>query len=549
MLLVRPSVRTRTPLLGARNASLQSILKKLDSKKLKPKQKKKMRKLNQKMAGLFRTLMDDVEGSGILESEVCCSSLKQAGELNHVNCMVHLMKKTSNPEGYTLLHVACTLKAPQTIPVLIGAYGIDPNQPSNKGVYPIHIAVSKGCAESVGFLIDKGADPKVTDREGYSVIYWALKEPNDNSEAGTGNLVSYFMKDMTQKQKEHEIFYRGKTNGLSALHLAAENGHWQFLHLVLHEGFSILQTTSTGKNVLHMACDSQDSGNVIQYILQLDTEIIRALVKQYDNIQRLPLHYYSSHGSFDIFCELLVHCQDLVDCADEQGNTPLHMACAEGNLNVALALTKAGAWVEAENNEGVRPLHFAVKFMTNPDIPKEHEKLRRPSDITMQEILERDISFDNLPNMEAVPELVQLLVTHGNVNARSQGGDSALHMAVYEGALHNVAYLLQQGANPNFADSQGNTPLHIAAFEGWITICLLLLKHGGSVNEYNAQNQTALHIAMAQGHWGVSYYLLIHGANFEAETTDGVRPIHLLCEVAKCGPPQSFHTTRCTAEP
>ncbi|RDD34218.1 ankyrin repeat protein [Wolbachia endosymbiont of Cylisticus convexus] len=45
---------------------------------------------------------------------------------------------------------------------------------------------------------------------------------------------------------------------------------------------------------------------------------------------------------------------------DEQGNTPLHTAAWEGNLEVVKLLLKHGADVHAENFERKTPLHFAA---------------------------------------------------------------------------------------------------------------------------------------------------------------------------------------------
>lgn len=53
------------------------------------------------------------------------------------------MDKTQNPEGFTAIHVACKLDAPSLLPFLV-AGGIDPNQPTNSGLLPLEIAVSKG---------------------------------------------------------------------------------------------------------------------------------------------------------------------------------------------------------------------------------------------------------------------------------------------------------------------------------------------------------------------------------------------------------------------
>lgn len=50
----------------------------------------------------------------------------------------------------------------------------------------------------------------------------------------------------------------------------------------------------------------------------------------------------------------------------------------------------------------------------------------------------------------------------GCVNVQTQGGDTPLHLAVWNRHEERVRWLLEMGANPNLPNAKGNTPIHQA---------------------------------------------------------------------------------------
>lgn len=62
----------------------------------------------------------------------------------------------------------------------------------------------------------------------------------------------------------------------------------------------------------------------------------------------------------DTVCKLLLNAGAEVDVQNSYGNTPLHIACLNGHLNICQELVDAHANLEATNFRGQTPLHIAA---------------------------------------------------------------------------------------------------------------------------------------------------------------------------------------------
>ena len=79
-----------------------------------------------------------------------------------------------------------------------------------------------------------------------------------------------------------------------------------------------------------------------------------------------------------------------------------------------------------------------------------------------------------------------------------------LIVAIMNGQLAVVKYLLELGANVNLPDIIRNGPIHYAAENGNIEIMKLLLQHPDIyLFAYNSEDKNALHIASAFGHTAI----------------------------------------------
>jgi hypothetical protein len=163
--------------------------------------------------------------------------------------------------------------------------------------------------------------------------------------------------------------------------------------------------------------------------------------------------------------------------ADEQGKTPLLMLLRSSpppkvRDTVLEWLLDAGADPYAEMNvppeERFRPGHHCVVWAASDANMTLLKRLER----FPPEALTRAVANDHL-------QALRLMLDRGSdVNAKTQGGYTALHAAVGNDREEVVEELLRRGADVNARDNTGQTALHVAASWGNVSIARRLVAAG-----------------------------------------------------------------------
>uniref|UniRef100_A0A3B1J412 Ankyrin repeat domain 28b n=1 Tax=Astyanax mexicanus TaxID=7994 RepID=A0A3B1J412_ASTMX len=145
------------------------------------------------------------------------------------------------------------------------------------------------------------------------------------------------------------------------------------------------------------------------------------------------------------------------------GNTPLHVACYNGQDVVVNELIESGASVNQINEKGFAPLHF--------NAASRHGAL-----------------------------CLQLLVGNGaDVNIKSKDGKTPLHMTAIHGRFSRSQALIHYGAEIDCEDKNGNTPLHIAARYGHELLINTLVTNGADTSRRGVHGMFPLHLAALSG--------------------------------------------------
>lgn len=109
-------------------------------------------------------------------------------------------------------------------------------------------------------------------------------------------------------------------------------------------------------------------------------------------------------------------------------------------------------------------------------------------------------------------ELVQYIVENKLVRlyTKDKLKRQPMILAIMNGHLKIVSYLLQNGAMYDDPDSSSNSPLHYACAYGYYKMIDLLILAGANINMQNSWKYTPLGIAVAKKHFKIVNLLVQH---------------------------------------
>jgi len=110
------------------------------------------------------------------------------------------------------------------------------------------------------------------------------------------------------------------------------------------------------------------------------------------------------------------------------------------------------------------------------------------------------------------------------VDARTEDGSTALHLAALDGQAEITRLLLANQAQVNARGLREETPLHMAMYDGHREVAELLLASHADVNARNATGETPLHLAARKGSAELVELLLSRNADLAALDKSGRTP-------------------------
>jgi ankyrin repeat protein len=149
----------------------------------------------------------------------------------------------------------------------------------------------------------------------------------------------------------------------------------------------------------------------------------------------------------------------------------LFEATRENNPAEVSRLLRAGAGVNAKNDNGFTPLHWSWK--------------NGQSQV-----------------------LIELLDHGADIEVKDRNGLTPLHYACASGNVAVIVELLSRGAVTEVRDDRGDTPLHDASGRGHLPVVKALLNGGADILATNNQGNKPIHYAVRKRKAEVSKYLL-----------------------------------------
>ncbi|XP_074726306.1 ankyrin repeat domain-containing protein 26 isoform X7 [Strix uralensis] len=192
-----------------------------------------------------------------------------------------------------------------------------------------------------------------------------------------------------------------------------------------------------------------------------------------------------------------------VDGRDKAERTPLHLACANGHVDVVTYLVENKCKLNLFDNDNRSPLMKAAQCQQEKCVAilLEHGADPNLADADGNTAL-------HLAVLSANTAVAGLLLEHNaSIDAQNKEGYTPLLLAVSEHHEEIVEFLLKKGADVHARDQCERTPLMTAASGGELNLIKVLLRYGADVSHKDTNGWTAEDYAVIHGYSSLSKQL------------------------------------------
>ncbi|XP_072249992.1 B-cell lymphoma 3 protein homolog [Leuresthes tenuis] len=210
------------------------------------------------------------------------------------------------------------------------------------------------------------------------------------------------------------------------------------------------------------------------------------------------LHIAVVQGELNIVCKLinlLVLARRGLDIYNNLRQTPLHLAVITKQTNIVEALLRAGADPTALDRHGQTAFHLCCEYVQRDCLSVVLSL--SPSSTSLEIRNFEGLSPLHLAVRQGHQDLAKMLLDAGaDINAMDiKSGQNPLMHAVENNNTDMVHFLIENGCDVNNQSYSGNTALHIACGRGQEETVRLLLKSGADSSLKNNHNDTPVMVA------------------------------------------------------
>ncbi|EDS31483.1 ankyrin repeat domain-containing protein 44 [Culex quinquefasciatus] len=354
-------------------------------------------------------------------------------------------------------------------------------------------------------------------------------------------------------------------SGETALYIAAEQGNEANVRLLLQAGANVSKIDFT--KLVGMWSGYTDLHYMVRKIVRSAPAIFLGLLDKIDTslLKDDTLLLRAARLGCDKPMKILIDAGLNVNCKDQLGQTPLHIAVRNDHPEVVKYLIDGGADVDCQDVNGRTPLHFCRQAEIFRQLISADAKVNL-----------KDNDGNSVLHFAAqnkCTELVEHFVNEypNDINCKNKFDKTALHIAVEYNHEVIVELLVNSNADINAVDIKGKSPIfsalkftnkvrdflkkdlfkryfqqpdryraELAAFN-WFRVVTVesLLNMGASIHVLDEQRRSLLHVAAKSGdnlgNYQAVKVLINAGLDVNAEDEQKNIPLHYAClKTGKC---------------
>lgn len=356
--------------------------------------------------------------------------------------------------------------------------------------------------EICDILLKAGADPFLTNKDGFNVMHIAVSKEN----------IEIVKVLATNKKLVNE---KGSKDGSTALMIAVEKGNLAICEILLKAGADLMTKKNDGWCALHLA-SKQHKPDLIKALLK-HKNFFSSVDLALGN-KRTSLMIAAETGKFEC-CESLLKAGADPAIVDDKGWNTMHLAAAKGTAEIIKILPKK--LIDSTLPSG----HTLLMIAAENGKPQNCEallKMGAKADIT----LENNWNAMHHAVVHGTADAVKaLFACEEIIDAETDDGKTPLMLAAEKGKLEICEVFLKRGADETYEKECWNA-MHYAAHNGQVEIVRILAVHKQLLDSKTASNITPLMLSALKGSKAICEILLSAGANLFEVNNDGLNAIH-----------------------
>ncbi|KAL4716005.1 hypothetical protein ACJJTC_003794 [Scirpophaga incertulas] len=401
------------------------------------------------------------------------------------------------------------------------------------GWTPLHVATACARKNCTRLLLAAGADPNFCDEMGRTALDVAGSAIYFDMEVDGTNLTDVIGLLRKAGGSHNTMKHDGLNEMATPLHTAVELDNVEAIKILLQMGASVACLNKAGQTPLHVSVNKQleEPLKILASEGQNDTDPLSAVVDVKDKEGHTVLQAAIEAAWVPGVCVALEAGADVTLKAND-GETPIHSAAALGNLDVLyeiLSVAKQKDAIDFQNEEGETALFKAI---ANGHI--ECVKVILDEGASIKITLMGDVNVFHVAAENGHHDILKLLLDYDDhvtqtllnkLTTADRRGFGPIHFAVSENHVKCVELLLSRNADIRLRTTSNphklSTPLHIAAVKNHHEVARILLNYDKTIiHEVNGMGWFPLHSASHHGSRDVIILLLREGSNL-ARYTDG----------------------------